>query len=140
MSGTIQTIKGASRYYKITPDAASLPGSPLLEIGPAGTTASVAVLTVQFKPSINWNGQFVVCGRTMGPAADSHDMPFLPIPYKRVNLANIAQDYAIVTDPIVGTALIEVPANGRSIALLFTCLDGSCEIASWDVQGSAAVR
>lgn len=141
MSGSIQTIKGADRYYKVANSTASQTGFPFLEIGPAGTTQGVSTMMIQFKPNANWNGSFVVAGRLLGTAADNANMPFVPIPYRRVMLADIAQDYAMVVDTITGSALIEVPANGLSICLVFTVGDapGECEIASWDLQGPSAV-
>lgn len=132
---SIQTTKGGSRQYTVT----TADNSSLLEIGPAGTTQSVAVFVVQFNPSLTWAGSFVVKGRTLGTAADALNMPFDALPYRRVSLAHNASDYAIVSDPITGAAIIQIPANGLSIALQVVCTAGSCNLTSWDLQGSSAI-
>jgi hypothetical protein len=134
----INTIKAGARYYKLTPAAQSLPGAPFLELGPAGTTSLVSTLMVQFNPTDLWSGSFVVVGRMLGTAAADRDTPFVPIPYRRISLADVAQDYAMVTAQITGAAIIQIPANGMTIALMFEALAGQMDITAWDLQGNSA--
>lgn len=135
----IATIKAGSRFYGVTPATQNVVGAPFLELGPAGTERFVSAMVVQFNPTDLWVGSFTVVGRAMGTAAQTVDMPFVPIPYKRVTLVNAAQDYAMVTAAITSQALILIPANGMSIALQFDAQAGRMDIASWDLQGSSAV-
>jgi hypothetical protein len=136
----IATIHASNRSYRVVPATANVPGFPFLEIGPAGTSSSVSVHMVQFSPSINFDGAFVVEGRVMGTASDSANVPFVPIPYRRVSLANVAQEYAIVTDAITGAATIQIPANGLSVVLQMSVpTQGYCDIVMWDLQGSSAI-
>jgi hypothetical protein len=117
-----------------------LPGFPFLELGPAGTTQQVSTMMIQFVPTNGFTGQFVVEGRLMGAAANDVDAPFGPIPYRRITLANVAQEYAMVADVIVGAATIQIPANGMDIALQMAPTSaGWCDILIWDLQGSSAV-
>src|ERR1700742_3619813 len=115
--GPIVTRKVSNRSYLVTP----LDNGQLLELGPAGTTTSVSTYVVQFNIDGSWSGSFVVMGRTMGTAADQANVPFEPIPYRRVSLNNVAQEYAIVSDPIGTAAIIQAPATGMSIGLLVAC-------------------
>lgn len=123
----------SNRYFIITP----ADNGDIAEIGPAGTPSSTAVLSVQFDPSIDFVGSFVVLAKTMGQAAGSANAPFLPVPYRRVNVAGVASDRILVADPIRAVGKIEVPSNGDSIALLVECTQGTCPIYSWDLQGSS---
>jgi hypothetical protein len=137
---SIATIKASNRYYNVVPATGGVPGAPFLEIGPAGTAQQVSTLVIQFKPSLGFNGSFAVVARAMGPAANEHDAPFIPVPYRRINVANVASDYALVSDPITTTALIQVPSNGLCVALECAApTQGQCEVMSWDLQGSSAV-
>lgn len=136
----IQTIQGASRYYRVTKDTVANPGWPFLELGPAGTSTSVSTLMVQFSPSLDFDGQFVVEARMLGQSAKDKDIPFGPVPYRRIQLANVAQDYAIATLPISTAGIIQIPANGLSVVLQMTApTAGFCDICTWDLQGSSAV-
>lgn len=131
----IQTRKASNRFYTVT----AADDGVLLELGPAGTTGLVSTFTVNFNPALDWNGQFVVMGRPLGVASDNANTPFVPIPYRIVSLNNSAQDYSMVSAAISGAALIQVPANGLSIALLTACSVGKCDLTSWDLQGSSAI-
>lgn len=138
----IATIKAGARYYRVTPATASQTGAPFLELGPAGTSLSVSLMMIQFNGTQLFDGLFNVMGRIMGPAADAVDVPFIPIPYRRVTINNVAQDYAFSTVPISGggATLIQVPANGMSIVLQMAAATlGTCDIVSWDLQGSSAI-
>lgn len=130
------TKKLGSRKVVVT--AATLADSTdsILELGPAGTTQQVSTMTIQFVPDLAWNGEVVVVGRSLGQAAQDGNAPFVPIPYRRVSLDNAASDRALVSDPITGTATIEVPANGLSIGLLGAAAPtGSLTAYPWDLQG-----
>jgi hypothetical protein len=137
---SIATIKASNRRYRVTPATAQQVGFPFLEIGPAGTSGRTAVHMMQFSPSGGFDGQFVVEGRLLGNAADEVDVPFQPIPYRRITLANTAQDYAIVTDILTTAATIMIPASGLSIALqMSAATTGFCDIVMWDLQGSSGI-
>jgi len=137
---SIATIHASNRSYRVVPATANVPGFPFLEIGPAGTTKSVSTFAVQFSPSVGFDGLFVVEGHVMGTAADGVNAPFGPIPYRRVMLNNVAQLYEIVTDAISTSALIQIPANGLSVALQMTAPTvGFCDVLVWDLQGSSAI-
>lgn len=136
---SILTIKGGARRYTITTDTAGLTGWPFLELGPAGTTAFASVMMIQFTPTVTFAGSFAVLGRTLGSAANEVDVPFVAIPYRRVSLADVASDYTMVSDVISTSALIQVPANGLSVALLSSITAGQMTITSWGLEGSSAV-
>lgn len=114
------------------------PSDPVLEIGPAGVASQAGIMTIQFTPTLDFDGQFVVVGRCVGTAAETAQAPFVPIPYRRVSLNNEASDRALVSDPINGTALIEVPANGITVGLIAAWAAGQCDVLSWDVSGSSS--
>lgn len=134
---TIATIKRAERYFKVNADTPNLSGFPLIEIGPGGTNKLTSCVAIQFDPDNAWDGNFVVMGRMTGVFADGADMPWVPVPYRRVTLADVASDYAMVSAAITGQALILVPSTGLTIALQCTYVAGTMEIASWDLQGSS---
>lgn len=132
------TKKISGRLHAIT----SADDGQILELGPATTGGGgnqEGTFAIQFKPELDWDGQIVVAGRVFGKAADDVDLPFIPIPYRRANLDNLASDYRIVFDPINSTALIQVPASGLSVGLLVTCTAGKCFVVSQPLNGSSAV-
>ena len=110
----------------------------ICELGPAGTNTLVSTFAMQFHPSLDFVGTFQIMARVTGPAAANGIAPFLPVPYRRVAIAAVASDRAIVSDPVVPAALIEVPASGLSLGVLVNCTAGRCQIFSWDLHGSAA--
>lgn len=130
-------LKGSNRYNVIT----ATNNGDILPLGPAGTTSFVGTMGVQFAPSLDFVGSFQVLGKIMGTAADN--APYVPIPYRRVTVVAggsvVASDYAMVSDPVVPTAMIHVPSAGLSIALLITCSAGTCQVFSMDLQGNSAV-
>jgi hypothetical protein len=81
----------------------------------------------------------------MGVAAQGVDAPFQPIPYRVGSLNNVAQVNASgqgwpwSVAPIASLALISIPANGMSVALMFEAIAGRMDILSWGLQGSSAV-
>lgn len=131
----IQTKKaGARRVTLGVPDDGAL-----VEFGPAGTNNQVGVMTLQLKSLMGATFVAQVMGRVFGVAADEVDVPFVPIPYRIVSLNNVAQDYSIVSDQITTDATIQVPANGLSVAILFSCSFGSVIVSGWDMVGPSAV-
>lgn len=94
--------------------------------------------TFQFVPSLTFTGTFGVVGRGARIPTTDTTVPWMPVPYRRVTLANTAQDYAIVTAVLAGTNdIIDVPANGKAIGILISCQAGSCLIrARWSILNS----
>lgn len=122
----------SNRTYVITP----ADNSYILDMGPGGTSSSVATMVIQFNPSGDSDYQVIVMGKVWGEAARLLNVPFVPIPYRRVTLANVASDYAIVSAPVTGASLIQVPANW-AIGLAVITTVGTCQVASWPLQGSS---
>lgn len=134
-----RTIKAGNRNYVVTTATANVDGWPLIEVGPAGTTTSVSTLMIQFTPSEDFVGNFVVMGRTLGQASQDADIPFAAIPYRRISLNGVAQDYALVNAPIAGAAIIQVPANGLTVVLTDGLTAGKMTLTMWDLAGSSAI-
>lgn len=110
-----------------------------LEFGPAGTSSSVGTFVFQFQPSMDFAGSIQVMGKCFGPAAQAGNAATIPIPYRRVNVAGAASDYAIVADAITSAGIIQVPSNGITVTFLVTCTAGSCGVFSWDLQGPSSI-
>ena len=108
----------------------------ILSLGPAATSSDVGTFVIQFNPNESSDFGVIVMGRCWGVAAQSLSMPFLPIPYRRCTVNNVASDYAIVADGIDGATLIQVPANWE-IGLEVSCTLGQCGVASWPLQGNS---
>lgn len=121
--------------FRVTPTQ----NGDISELGPAGSGGQVSTLVVQFEPSLDWVGSFVVMGKAYGKAAADKGATFVPVPYRRVNVGNFAADYLLVSDAITDTAIIQVPANGLSIGLLQACSAGYMDIIMWRLDGSSAV-
>lgn len=109
----------------------------ILDFGPAATASSVGTFVMQFNPDATSDYTATLMGRCWGQAAADLNMPFVPIPYRRVTVANAASDYNISTSVISGVTLIQVPANW-SIGLFISIATGSCGVASWNLNGSSA--
>ena len=99
-----------------------------VELGTGAADDEVGAVCIQFAPTIDFVGEFIVMGRNRKSPAQSVTAPFLPIPYIRVNVANVASDRAISSATITTTGMIEVPANGLSVAVLMSCSAGSCTL------------
>lgn len=141
---SLPTIHAGARYFKVTTATAQIPGHPYIEIGVAGTQTLTSTMIVQFTPSEDFAGDFAVLARTLGKAADTNDVPFIPVPYQVGNLNNVAQvvdgrGWPWATAAIGQTAIIAVPASGLSLALLNGLTAGSMQITTWDVNGSFGV-
>lgn len=130
MSQVVKPI--SSRSYVIT----SADNGLVLTLGPAATSSSVGTFVVQFNPDVDSDYQAVVMGRCWGPAAADKNVPFVPIPYRKVTVANVAQKYEMVSDTVSGATLIQVPANWE-VGLLVSCSAGTCSVCSWDLAGSS---
>lgn len=129
-----QTVKPiSSRSYVIT----AADNGVILDLGPAATSQSVGTFVLQFNPDVESDYAVVVMGRCWGQAALDQNVPFMPIPYRRVTLSNVASDYAIVIATLSGASMIQVPANW-SIGLMVSATAGKCSLVSWDLQGSSA--
>lgn len=123
--------------YKIT----TADNGQILFLGDASSSRT-AVKTIQFVagPGYTPDGGtgWTVVARTYGPAADKAGVPFLPIPYRRVNLAGVASDRTVVSDALNPAGfLIEVPLNGQTCAIIASCATGTGLLLSWDAVGSA---
>lgn len=130
------TVVRAQRYSKVT----VANNGDILDLGPAGTGGTVATYMIQFVASLNFIGQFGVMGRLYGtPSVDVAGSQFASIPYRRVNVNGLASDYDMVTDVITGSGIIQVPANGLDVGLLVAISQGTCAIASLDLNGPSAV-
>lgn len=106
-----------------------------IEIGPASTPKFVGTFAIQFNPDITFAGEFLIGARLAGAAATEAGLPFLPVPYRRVTVNNVASDRTYVSDVITGASKIEVPASMDSIGILVECTAGTCTIVSMDMQG-----
>lgn len=127
------TRKASNRFDTITTDD----NGKFVEYGPAGTTMFVSTMLMQFAPTAGFVGSLLLHGKMLGPAGET--APFLPIAYRRVNVAGLVSDYALSPDPIMAAGIIQVPANGMTLALLVTCSAGACQVYMMDVQGSSAI-
>lgn len=110
----------------------------ILEMGPASTTSGVGTFVFQFNPDLTWQGALYVMARLTGAAAAAANLPFLPVPYRRVTVNNVASDYAFVSDAITGATKIHIPSNMDSIGFLVDCDAGSLTIIGWDLLGPSA--
>lgn len=93
---------------------------------------------LMFVPSIDFDGAFVVQGRTPRISTADLTVPWLPIPYRRITVNNVASDWSIVTDTLAisGPYQILVPASGMAISALIACNTGQCMIYSQKMTGS----
>ena len=106
----------------------------ILSFGPASTSSSVGTFIMQFNPDVDSDLQATVMGRCWGQFSKDQDVPFMPIPYRIASLNNVARDYAIVSTPISGPALIQIPANWE-IGLFVAMTVGTCAVCSWNLPG-----
>lgn len=103
------------------------------------SSSRTSVKTIHWVPDAGTVGDgFSVVARIYGNQVDANGTPFLPVPYRRVNLAGVASDRALVSDtlPIEGF-LIEVPANGQMIAIIPSVTSGGGWLYNWDSAGPA---
>ncbi len=110
------------------------------DLGPGAVEGQVGSFAIQFNPDLAFIASgsfFTVMGVMMGKAADDLNMPFMPIPYRRVTVNNIASDYQLVPDPISTPSFILIPSSGMVIGLSVVCNAGSCNVSSWNMNGPA---
>lgn len=126
------TANIGSAYTVTTNDNGSV-----LFLGDASSSRA-AVKTIQFVPNAGFQGTgFTVCARVYGPQPDKNAVPFNPIPYRRVQLAGLASDRAIVSDTLPATGfIIEVPCNGLVVALVTSATAGTGTLYQWNSVGS----
>jgi hypothetical protein len=104
------------------------------------SSSRTSVKTIQWVPDPGTTGDgFSLVGRIYSRSeADTNGTPFLPIPYRRVNLSGSASDRGLVSDTLpVDGFLIEVPANGQTLALVVSVTSGGGWLYNWDSVGSA---
>ena len=122
------------KAYPVTTDD----NGETLQLGDASSsrTSAKTIYWVADLPVIG--DGFVIVARPCGPAPDKDGAPFVPIPYRRINLAGTASDRAITSTslPIEGF-LIEVPATGLAIGIIPSLTVGGGTLYSWDSVGSS---
>lgn len=94
---------------------------------------------VEFMPGPSFVGSFVILGRNANYQTHDAAVGFMPVPYRRICIDNVARDYALAPDIITGAALILVPANALSLAILVACSSGTCDIFSLPITGPLAL-
>lgn len=103
------------------------------------SSSRTSVKTIMWVPDLGTTGNgFALVARIYGTQVDTQGTPFVSIPYRRVNLAGVASDRALVAGslPMEGF-LIEVPANGQTIAIIPSVTSGGGWLYHWDSVGSA---
>ena len=123
------------RDYRIT----ATDNGNFLILGNSSGTDAVGGWHIQLNPDNASDVSIAVVARTMGKNPSDQSVPFEPIPYRRVSLNNVASDYTLVSALLNGPCLIQVPANGLSVALLVSMTVGNCMLYSMPVVGSTAV-
>ena len=103
------------------------------------SSSRTSVKTIQWVPDLGAVGDgFSLVARIYGREVDTNATPFTPIPYRRVALAGVASDRGLVSDSLtVDGFLIEVPANGQTLALIVSVTSGGGWLYFWDSVGSA---
>lgn len=91
---------------------------------------------VQFVPDASFAGSFGVVARAYGKPASDNGVAFISVPYRRVNLAGVASDRALVSAVLTDSFMIEVPSTGVVLALLCECTAGFGTLYSWPCNGS----
>ena len=105
-------------------------------IGGGGTNGDIGSMHLEFNPSIDFQGDFGVMGKTAG--VPELVAPFHSIPYRRVTVGGIAADYAIVSDRVTPASIITIPAAGMAIGVHVSCTVGTCRVTGWDLNGPSA--
>lgn len=109
----------------------------ILDLGPGtATSKSVGTVTVQFTPSLDWDGSFSVMGQSVN--ANTAD-PFIPIPYRPINVNGAASTYVLSSDPITGSGIIQIPSNGMRVGLLVGVNGGTCGLLVSRMDGPSAI-
>lgn len=131
---TNATPANIGKAYRLT----TADNGQTLFLGDASSSRT-SVKTIHWVPDVTFVGAgFSVVARCYGPTPDTNGVPWLPVPYRRVNLSGVASDRAVVSDSLPATGfLIEVPANGVVLALVSSATGGAGWLYSWDLVGSA---
>lgn len=134
---TNATPRNVGLDYTVT----STDNGNIIFLGDASSSRT-SVKTIQWVPSPGYTPDpgtgWTVVARTYGPAADKAGVTFNPIPYRRVQLAGVASDRAIVSDVLNPAGfIIEVPLNGQTCAIIASCASGQGLLLQWNVVGSA---
>jgi hypothetical protein len=100
-------------------------------LGNVTDEGDTGLVVVQFVPDAQTDASFRVMGRSqiqdanqLPPGIMAVQVPWVPIPYQRISLGNVASDYAFVSDDIEsanGPAVILIPASGMQVGLLCSC-------------------
>ena len=132
-------IFAGQHKFTVTP---AVSGTPI-GYGNTGDENQGGAWTFELAPDLSFDGSFVVVGRTTRvQSADSPLVPWMPIPYRRITLGNVASDYAMVSDQITNAmlpALIQVPSNGMQVGLDPVSTQGSCAVYGKLTVGAQAV-
>lgn len=95
--------------------------------------------TFQFVANELSDAEFAVMGRSNRISTADTTVPWLPVPYRRVTINNVASDYALVSAVIApGATLIQVPANGMSIGLMPSITTGETLVLAQHAEGATA--
>lgn len=95
--------------------------------------------TFQFAPDIGSDAAFIVMGRTPRISTADTSVPWVPIPYRRITVNNVASDYTVVADTIgATTTVIQVPSNGLAVGLLVAMTVGETTIYAQHMEGATA--
>lgn len=135
---TNATPRNIGTTYELTTDDNGM----TLFLGDASPSRT-SVMTIQWVPTLPVVGDgFSLVARIYGNGGptnspDANATPFLPIPYRRINLAGVASDRAVVsaTLPMEGF-IIEVPANGQQLSIIPSITSGSGWLYHWSTMGS----
>ncbi len=128
---TQSTMANAGRAYVVTTND----HGQILNLGNV-SDGRTGTFSVVFAPNPLFVGQFGVVGRPFGKPANDDGLPFQQIPYRRVTLGGTPSDRTIVSDPLTGAFIIEVPATGLVIGLLVACTQGGGTLYNWPCTGS----
>jgi len=129
------------RAYKVTTLDHGNIGEFGLPTGSGGATSCVGTYLVQIVPSVDFAGSFGVVGRAqgLGIPSDTESVPFVQIPYRQIYVAGAPVSYTFSTAVLTDACLIQVPANGVSLGLLFSCTAGHAWVYTRQLDGSSAV-
>lgn len=108
----------------------------ILAIGNTSDENPSGAVRIWFVPDVTSDATFTVVGRAPRISTADTTTPWIPIPYRRVTLNNLASDYAIVSAAVSGTSSILVPTTGGAVGLLVAMNAGECAIHSIPVEGS----
>lgn len=124
------------RMFRITPDV----DGKFAVLGDAAN-GRVGAWSIDFNPDASFTGSFAIVGRSRGAPAHTDSVPFKQVLFRRIYLNGVAYayDWSAAADVVTGPSLIQVPANGVSIALLISCAAGFGKVYSWPLVGSGAV-